>query len=197
MPRNLHLSPIATCLYFALAGPLLAAPSANADTTTPPATGGDTAPASSADACRNDLKSFSQQMDKDGYWVAGEGDSLGYPVGAAGIGMYGGIYNGMIDEFSAQVAQLPRGLAGTTCGPATRCASSWPRRTSSRGMAYNSPARTYSSRRGCFTRAICLICNTRRYRRSTCNNGTMAPATDRRRRSSRGFERRLPLRPVA
>ena len=91
MPRILRLSPIATCLYFALAGPLLAAPNANANTTTPPATGSDTAPASSADACRNDLKNFSQQMEKDGYWVAGEGYSLGYPMGAAGFGMYGGM----------------------------------------------------------------------------------------------------------
>jgi sporulation protein YlmC with PRC-barrel domain len=41
--------------------------------------------------CRNDLKTFSQQMEKDGYWVAGEGYSLGYPMGAAGFGMYGGM----------------------------------------------------------------------------------------------------------
>ena len=91
MPRNLRLSPIATCLCFGLAGPLLAVPSANADTMTPPATAADTAPTSSADVCRNDLKNFSQQMEKDGYWVAGAGDSLGYPMGAAGIGMYDGM----------------------------------------------------------------------------------------------------------
>ena len=30
-------------------------------------------------------------MEKDGYWVAGEGYSLGYPMGAAGFGMYGGM----------------------------------------------------------------------------------------------------------
>jgi hypothetical protein len=41
--------------------------------------------------CRNDLKNFSQQMAKDGYWVAGEGYSLCYPMGAAGFGMYGGM----------------------------------------------------------------------------------------------------------
>ena len=89
MPRSLHLSPIATCLYFALMGPLLAAPTANANATPTPATGSDAAPVKSADACRNDLKTFSQQMAKDGYWVAGEGYSLGYPVGAAGEGMDG------------------------------------------------------------------------------------------------------------
>ena len=67
MPRSLRLSSIATCHYFALTSPLLAAPTANADTTTPPATGSDTAPAKSADACRSDLKDFSQQMERDGY----------------------------------------------------------------------------------------------------------------------------------
>ena len=70
-------------------GPLLAAPTANANATPTPATGSDAAPVKSADACRNDLKTFSQQMAKDGYWVAGEGYSLGYPVGAAGEGMDG------------------------------------------------------------------------------------------------------------
>ncbi len=30
-------------------------------------------------------------MAKDGYWVAGEGYSLGYPIGVAGFGMYGGM----------------------------------------------------------------------------------------------------------
>jgi sporulation protein YlmC with PRC-barrel domain len=33
-------------------------------------------------------------MEKDGYWVAGEGYSLGYPVDAAGFGMYGGMTSG-------------------------------------------------------------------------------------------------------
>jgi len=37
-------------------------------------------------------------MAKDGYWVAGEGYSLGYPMGAAGFGMYGG----MISESGIQ-----------------------------------------------------------------------------------------------
>jgi hypothetical protein len=33
-------------------------------------------------------------MEKDGYWVAGEAYSLGYPVDAAGFGMYGGMTSG-------------------------------------------------------------------------------------------------------
>jgi len=93
VPRIHRLNSIATCLYFALAGPLLAAPTVNADSTPAPASGSDTAPAKFAEACRNDLKNFSLQMDKDGYWVAGAGDSLGYPVGAAGYGMYDGTIN--------------------------------------------------------------------------------------------------------
>ena len=89
MPRSLRLGPIATCLYAALTGPFLAASTASADTSATPATGTDTALAKSADACRSDLKNFSQQMEKGGYWVADDGDSLGYPVGAAGEGMDG------------------------------------------------------------------------------------------------------------
>jgi sporulation protein YlmC with PRC-barrel domain len=72
-----------------MTGSLLAAPTANADATATPATGSDATLAKSAEACRSDLKNFSQQMAKGGYWVADEGDSLGYPVGAAGEGIVG------------------------------------------------------------------------------------------------------------
>jgi sporulation protein YlmC with PRC-barrel domain len=93
MTRNLPLLPISTCIYFALIGPLLAAQAANTDTANPPATESDMAAVKAADVCRNDLKTFTSQMEKDGYWVAGEGYSLGYPMGAAGFGMYGGMYS--------------------------------------------------------------------------------------------------------
>ena len=93
MTRNLPLLPISTCLYFALTGPLLAAQAANTDATSPPATESEMAAAKSADVCRNDLKTFTSQMEKDGYWVAGEGYSLGYPMGAAGFGMDRGMYS--------------------------------------------------------------------------------------------------------
>ena len=89
MPRSVCLGLVATCFYVATTGSLLAAPTANADATATPATGIDAASAKSADACRSDLKNFSQQMAKGGYWVADDGDSLGYPVGAAGEGMDG------------------------------------------------------------------------------------------------------------
>ena len=44
-------------------------------------------------------------MANDGYWVAGEGYSLGYPMGAAGFGMYGG----MISESGIQARSVFRG----------------------------------------------------------------------------------------
>jgi hypothetical protein len=72
MPRSLRLSSIATCLCLALTGPLLVAPTANADTTTALATESDSALAKSADACPNDLKVSIRQMEEDGYWVVGE-----------------------------------------------------------------------------------------------------------------------------
>jgi sporulation protein YlmC with PRC-barrel domain len=93
MTRNLALLPVSTCLYFALIGPLLAAQTANTDTANPPAPESNMATAKAADVCRDDLKTFTSQMEKDGYWVAGEGYSLGYPMGAAGFGMYGGMYS--------------------------------------------------------------------------------------------------------
>jgi len=89
MPRSVCLGLVATCFYVTMTGSLLAAPTANADATGTPATGTDAALAKPADACRSDLKNFSQQMAKGGYWVADDGDSLGYPVGAAGEGMDG------------------------------------------------------------------------------------------------------------
>ena len=98
MTRNLRLRPVLACLCLCASAPLLAAPTAGSETANSAATNADAAPAGSADTCRNDLKAFSQQMAKDGYWVAGEGYSLGYPMGAAGFGIYGG----MISESGIQ-----------------------------------------------------------------------------------------------
>ena len=93
MLRNLPLFPISTCLYLVLMDPLLAAQAASMDMANPPPTESDMAAAKSADVCRDDLKTFSHQMETDGYWIAGEGYSLGYPMGAAGFGMYGGTHS--------------------------------------------------------------------------------------------------------
>ena len=65
MTRNLSLLPISTCLYVALISPLLAAQTANTDTANP-ATESDMAAATAADVCRDDLKAFTSQMEKDG-----------------------------------------------------------------------------------------------------------------------------------
>ena len=165
MPRSLCLGPIATCLYVALTGSLLAAPTANADATATPATGTDTALAKSADACRSDLKNFSQQMAKGGYWVAGEGDSLGYPVGAAGEGMTtegrrsriwrSGPWAWLLQRAARLRGARPHGLCEHPRAPRST--------TALRG-------RTHRDARS-FTRAICWICNVRASRRSTCPDG--------------------------
>ena len=90
MTRKLPLGPIAGCVYFTLMGPLLAAQPANTEATNSTAAESDMAAPKSADVCRNDLKAFNGQMEKDGYWYAGEGYGFGYPMGVAGLGMYGG-----------------------------------------------------------------------------------------------------------
>jgi len=105
MPRTPRLGPIAACFCFALTGPLPAAPTANADMTTAPASGSDTALAEPADACRNDLETFSRQMDNDGDRVAGDGYSLGRPEGAAGFRTHGG----MIGESAIQAGEASVG----------------------------------------------------------------------------------------
>ncbi len=93
MALKIPLRPLAGCLYLALTGPLLAAQPPIADAPNPSAAAPDMTAAKTADVCRNDLKTFDSQMEKDGYWLAGEGNGFGYPMGAAGYGMYGGAVN--------------------------------------------------------------------------------------------------------
>ena len=89
MTRKLPLGPIAGCVYFTLMGPLLAAQPANTEPKNSTAAESNMAASKSADVCRNDLKAFNSQMEKDGYWYPAEGNGFGYPMGAAGFGMYG------------------------------------------------------------------------------------------------------------
>ncbi len=137
MTRKLPLGPIAGCVYFTLMGPLLAAQPANTEATNSPAAGSDMAASKSADVCRNDLKAFNSQMEKDGYWYPAEGNGFGYPMGAP-----------LASECTANPASKGalrwRGRVTTMLGPAMRCASSSPPPTSSRGKANNNPARTSS-----------------------------------------------------
>ena len=84
MTRKLPLGPIAGCVYFTLMGPLLAAQPANTEPKNSTAAESTMAASKSADVCRNDLKAFNSQMEKDGYWYPAEGNGFGYPMGAAG-----------------------------------------------------------------------------------------------------------------
>lgn len=89
MAHPFRLRPVAALIYLTFSGPLLAAqpPVAETGSPSPAETGVDAA--SAASVCRDDIKSFDSQMAKDGYWRSGEGYGFGYPMGAAGFGMYG------------------------------------------------------------------------------------------------------------
>jgi hypothetical protein len=134
MTRKLPLGPIAGCVYFTLMGPLLAAQPANTEATNSTGAESDTAASKSADVCRNDLKAFNSQMEKDGYWYTAEGNGFGYPRAP------------VASECTANPASKgvlrSRGWATTMLGPAMRCASSSPPPTSSRGKDNSNPART-------------------------------------------------------
>jgi sporulation protein YlmC with PRC-barrel domain len=87
MSNSTALLPCAALMCLALSGPLSAAE--------PSVVGAEPTPVASpevsgaADGCRADLKSFDARMEKDGFWRSGEGYGFGYPMGDAGIGMYG------------------------------------------------------------------------------------------------------------
>ena len=89
----------------------------------------------SADVCRNDLKAFNSQIEKDGYWYTADGYGF-VPVDAAALECTaesgGGAFKG---------TPLSRGRATPMGGRAMRCASSSPLRTSWRGKDNSNPAR--------------------------------------------------------
>jgi sporulation protein YlmC with PRC-barrel domain len=65
---------------------LAAQPSA-ADTANAPITGGkNVALAKLAEKCLSDVRAFSSQMQKDGYWLGGSSYGYGYPMGGFGYG---------------------------------------------------------------------------------------------------------------
>jgi sporulation protein YlmC with PRC-barrel domain len=69
---------LAACLYFGLAAPLHAAdpvPTGDASSSQTNAT------AKPAEKCLADLKTFDRQIEKDGYWVSGPNNGLGYGYG--------------------------------------------------------------------------------------------------------------------
>ena len=89
MTRTIFLRPLAALASLTLSGSLLAAQPPTEEAAKPAATETGVDAASAAVVCRNDLKSFDNEMAKDGYWRSGEGNGFGYPLGAGGFGMYG------------------------------------------------------------------------------------------------------------
>jgi len=90
MTQSIFLRPLAGLAFVALSGPLLAAQPPAAEMSKPAAAEAGVDVSTAADVCRTDLKSFDTQIAKDGYWRSGEGNGFGYPMGAGGLGMYGG-----------------------------------------------------------------------------------------------------------
>jgi sporulation protein YlmC with PRC-barrel domain len=60
-----------------------------------------------AETCLNDLRAFHEQIQKDGYWLAGSNDAYGYPIGASGYG-----YGYSMGPYPATVARYPNARPG-------------------------------------------------------------------------------------
>jgi len=115
MRRSTLASSVAACVCFALATPVLAAQAPAAATTdappatttattaqpaaatttpapvaaavTEPAAGAkDVATAEPAATCLTDLRAFDAKMQKEGFWLSGDGYGYGYPLGGLGYG---------------------------------------------------------------------------------------------------------------
>jgi sporulation protein YlmC with PRC-barrel domain len=85
MNRATLASSAAACLCFGLVTPLHAAPPAVAGTAPPSSAAPSlTAAPKPAEVCLADLRTFSSQMQKDGYWFGGSGDGYGYPMAGYG-----------------------------------------------------------------------------------------------------------------
>ena len=88
MRKSTIAGPLAACLCLGLGAPTFAAEPVVTGTAIHTSPGDKTvAPAvKPAATCLNDLRSFHEQMQKDGYWLGGSGDAYGYPVGDVGYG---------------------------------------------------------------------------------------------------------------
>jgi len=88
MIRSTSMATLAICSCLGSFTPLLAAPPAT--TLTPPsppaAVGTHAALPQPAEKCLGDVRAFSGQMSKDGYWLGGSGYGYGYPMGGFGYG---------------------------------------------------------------------------------------------------------------
>ena len=81
MMRMIFASSTAFCICLGLAAPLSAA-----TTTAPPSGDGKPLAVEPAQGCINDLRAFSGQMQKGGYWLNASAFSYGYPMGGFGYG---------------------------------------------------------------------------------------------------------------
>ena len=94
MKRSTLVGSVAACICLSLSIPLLAAEPPVAGTATQPASGEKSSPIEKkvvavepAEKCLKDLRTFDNQMEKEGYWLGGSGDGYGYPM--EGYGLYG------------------------------------------------------------------------------------------------------------
>jgi len=87
MIRSTCAATVAICSLLGSFNPLLAASPA----TTPAAPGASTASEHPAEKCLGDVRTFSDKMSKEGYWLGGSGYGYGYPMGGYGYG-YGAGY---------------------------------------------------------------------------------------------------------
>jgi sporulation protein YlmC with PRC-barrel domain len=85
MKRSTLVSSVTACFWLGLAVPLIAAePPATSTVNHLSPTEENVSGPAPAETCLNDLRSFGSQMQKDGYWLGGEGYGYGYPLGGYG-----------------------------------------------------------------------------------------------------------------
>lgn len=88
MKRSILVSSVAACFCLGLASPLLAAePSATGAVNAPSSGQKSAAVTKPAEKCLSDLRAFSSQMEKDGYWLGGSAYGYGYPMSGYAHGM--------------------------------------------------------------------------------------------------------------
>ena len=102
MIRSNSAATVAICSLLASFTPLLSASAAPAPAAPGPAPAVGTSAAAShpAGKCLADVKTFSDKMSKNGYWLGGSGYGYGYPMGGYGYG-YGAGYGAPIGSMPA------------------------------------------------------------------------------------------------
>lgn len=87
MKRSILLSSVTACCCLGLAASGFAAPPpATVAAATPAAVDKADAAARPAELCLSDIRAFSEQMQKDGYWLGGSAYGYGYPLDGYGYG---------------------------------------------------------------------------------------------------------------